>query len=311
MENHSYGHGPGEIPGSRSDPYIRNTLIGHCGSTSDYHAVTHASYPNYLAATSGYTQAFTSGGLRYYDVANIFGQADPSWRSYEEYMPTGCDHTDQTGSPADGDFYVGRHNPAASFSKLPVGAPRAGDCRKYDETLGTTASGPLVRDVRSGQLPRFGFITPGLCDDMHLLPPGDPGCPDPVAAGDAWLAKWVPVITAGPDYTAGRLVIDVTWDEGSGGTIGANCVVSSAVNCIVPDIVISPYTRHVVSGIDFSHYSLLKMTETLLRLPYLGAAAYRSTNNLCVPFGLCPRKPATLRPAPAGFREAMSQATRQ
>jgi phosphatidylinositol-3-phosphatase len=288
MENQSYGNGSGQIPGSASDPYIRRTLTAHCGSTSDYHAVTHPSYPNYLAATSGSTHGVVTGGLRYFDVKSIFGQVDPSWRSYEEFMPVNCDHVALTGSPATDRYYDGGHNPAASYSKLPVGAPKAGDCRKYDGPLGSVKSGHLRRDVRKGKLPRFGFITPGLCDDMHKLPPGVAGCPNPVAAGDAWLAKWIPIITAGPDYADGHLVIDITWDEGSGGSLGAHCLTSSARNCLVPDIVISPYTRHVVSGTDFSHYSLLKMTETLLRVPYLGAAGRSGTKNLCVPFGLCP-----------------------
>jgi phosphatidylinositol-3-phosphatase len=288
MENESYGHGPGQIPGSSSDPYLRRTLIGQCGSTSDYHAITHPSYPNYLAATSGRTHGVVAGGLRYFRGQNIFGQVDPSWRSYQQFMPVNCDHVAQTGSREADHYYVGRHNPAASYASLPVGAPKAGDCRRYDESLGTTKAGPLVQDVRTGKLPRFGFITPGLCDDMHLLPPGVPGCPNPIAAGDAWLARWIPIITAGPDYADGRLVIDITWDEGSGGTLGARCLTSAARNCIVPDIVISPYTRHVVSATDFSHYSLLKMTERLLRVPYLGAAAKAGTKNLCRPFGLCP-----------------------
>ena len=51
---------------------------------------------------------------------------------------------------------------------------------------------------------------------------------------------------------------------------------------------ISPYTTHVVSGTDFSHYSLLKTTEDLLGLPLLGHAADASTNDMCAPFGLCP-----------------------
>jgi phosphatidylinositol-3-phosphatase len=288
MENESYGLKPDQIPGSRSDPYIRGTLIGQCGSTSDYHAVTHPSYPNYLAATSGSTQGVVVSGLRYFRGPNIFGQVDPSWRSYQEFMPVNCDHVAQTGNPVTKHYYVGRHNPAASYASLPVGAPKAGDCRKYDEPLGTTTAGPLVHDIRGGTLPRFGFITPGLCDDMHLLPPGVAGCPNPIAAGDAWLAKWIPIITGGPDYAHGRLVIDITWDEGSGGTFGARCLTSAAPNCIVPDIVISPYTRHVVSAADFSHYSLLKMTERLLHVPYLGAAAKPGTKNLCGPFGLCP-----------------------
>jgi phosphatidylinositol-3-phosphatase len=287
MENRSYGTARAEIPGSPLAPYVDHQLIGHCGSTSDYHAITHPSYPNYLAATSGSTQAAGADGLRFFRAQSIFSQVDPSWRSYEEYMPARCDHVAQTGSPVSNHYYVGRHNPAASYSALPVGAPRAGDCRKYDEALGTTRSGALVHDVRTGKLPRFSFVTPGLCDDMHLAT----GCPTTAAAtaaGSAWLARWIPIIAAGSDYADGHLVIDIAWDEGSGGANGASCRTSDAVNCIVPDIVISPYTRHVVSGTDFSHYSLLKMTEKLLHRRYLGAAARRSTRNLCRPFGLCP-----------------------
>jgi len=287
MENRSYGNKTSEIPGSPADPYIRRTLIGHCGSTSDYHAVTHPSYPNYLAATSGSTHGVGADSLRYLKVKNIFGQVDPSWRSYEEFMPVGCDHVAQTGSPPADRYYVGRHNPAASYSSLPVGAPTAGDCRKYDEPMGGTTAGALAHDVRTGKLPRFSFVTPGLCDDMHLAADCEQSAVA-IADGDAWLAKWIPVITAGPDYTSGHLVIDITWDEGAGGSNGADCVTSDAANCIVPDIVLSPYTRHVVSGTDFSHYSLLKMTESLLHLRYLGGAARASTNNLCHPFGLCP-----------------------
>lgn len=284
MENRSYGKSPGEIPGSPPTPYIGHVLIGQCGSTSDYHAVTHPSYANYLAATSG-VPGPTSGPLQYIKIKNIFGQVAPSWRSYEEFMPVKCDHIGET--EVRHHYYVGGHNPAASYSSLPVGAPRKGDCRKYDEPLGTPASGSLSHDVRSGHLPRFSFVTPGLCDDMHLAPPC-PSLSQATADGDGWLKKWIPIITAGPDYRHGNLVIDITWDEGSGGSTGANCVISNAVNCIVPDIVISPYTRHVVSGGDFSHYSLLKMTEELLHLHFLGAAARPATRNLCHPFGLCP-----------------------
>ena len=71
---------------------------------------------------------------------------------------------------------------------------------------------------------------------------------------------------------------------------GQNCLGSTASDCLVPNIVISPYTTHVVSGISFSHYSLLKTTETLLGLPYLGHAADSTTNDMCVPFGLCPQQ---------------------
>ena len=287
MENTSYGKGATEIPGDPSASYIDGTLLAHCGSSSDYHGITHPSFPNYLGATSGSTHGAVSDRLQYYTGPSIFSQVDPSWRGYEEFMPANCNHAAQTGSAAAG-FYVSRHNPAASYSSLPVGAPTAGDCKKYDEPLGTATSGALVHDVDAGTLPRFSFVTPGLCDDMHTFPRGVAGCPNPIKTGDTWLSKWLPIITGGPDYTKGHLMIDVAWDEGSKGTDGADCLTSQASNCIIPNIVISPYTTHVVSAEDFSHYSLLKMTESLLHLRYLGGAARASTNNLCHPFGLCP-----------------------
>ena len=288
MENESYGTGPKAIPGDPSASYIDNSLLSQCGSTSDYHAATHPSYPNYLALTSGSIQDHTTDSLGYFNVPNIFGQVDPSWRSYEEYMPTNCDHYFQTGTDPPSQYYVGRHNPAASYSSLPVGAPTAGDCTTNDEPLGTTTTGALQHDAGAGELPEFSFVTPGLCDDMHAVPTGDTSCPDTVQGGDTWLSKWIPILTSSPDYTSGNLLIDITWDEGRGGSAGEDCINSQAADCIVPDIVISPYTTHVVSSIDLSHYSLLKTTEELLGLPLLGAAADPSTNDMCASFGICP-----------------------
>lgn len=288
MENQSYGTTSTKLPGNPSATYIRDTLSGQCGSASNYHAATHPSYPNYLAATTGSTQGWSSDKLSYFSVPSIFSQADPSWRSYQEFMPSGCDHFWQTGSATNHQYYVGKHNPAASYSALPLGAPSSGDCPRFDVPLGSASSGPLVSDITAGTLPAFATVTPGLCNDMHLVPAGDTSCPNSVAAGDAWLSRWIPLLTSGPDYTSGNLVIDVVWDEGRGGTHGSNCITAPTSDCIVPNIVISPYTRHVVSSTNFSHYSLLKMTESLLGYPFLGGAASADTNNLCVPYGLCP-----------------------
>ena len=125
MENMSYGTGSTEIPGNPRAPYIDNTLTAQCGSTSNYDGITHPSYPNYLAATSGSTQGSTSDTLGSFNVPNIFGQVDPSWRSYEEFIPANCSQSVQTGSLGTG-YYVARHNPAASYS---IVAGRRADCR--------------------------------------------------------------------------------------------------------------------------------------------------------------------------------------
>ena len=294
MENRSYGSSSAEIPGDPSASYIDNSLLSQCGSASDFHAETHPSYPNYLAMTSGSTQGVTSDTLSFTTGPSIFSEVDPSWRGYEEFMPTPCDHVAETGTDPPSQYYIGRHNPAASYSSLPVGAPSSGDCATNDLPMGTLTSGALQQDVASGGLPRFSMVTPGACDDMHELPTGDTSCPDLVKGGDTWLSNWIPAITSGPDYTSGNLMIDVTWDEGRGGSSGENCVTSAAVDCVVPDIVISPYTPHVLSGIDYSHYSLLKTTEELLGVPLLGHAADPGTNDMCAPFGLCTPSPSAV-----------------
>src|SRR5689334_11188675 len=48
FENHSYD----EIVGSPDAPYM-NRLAARCGLATNYHALTHPSLPNYIAATSG------------------------------------------------------------------------------------------------------------------------------------------------------------------------------------------------------------------------------------------------------------------
>src|SRR5690349_23635137 len=48
FENHAYD----QIVGSPDAPYM-SRLAARCGLATDYHALTHPSLPNYIAATSG------------------------------------------------------------------------------------------------------------------------------------------------------------------------------------------------------------------------------------------------------------------
>lgn len=287
MENVSYGGASNQIPGTTNSPYIDHTVLPQCGSNSNFHATTHPSYPNYLAMTSGSTHGVADDNLRYVTGPSLFSQVDPSWRAYNEYMPTNCDHVGQTGSNPPSQYYAGRHNPAVSYSDLPVGAPSAGDCATNDVPLGSPTSGALAQDAAAGSFPAFSFVSPGLCNDMHPLPAGDTSCPNLIKSGDAWLATWIPILTSSPDYTNGNLLIDVVWDEGRGGTNGADCTQSTSTDCITPNLVISPYTTAFVSTANVDQYSLLKTTEEILGVPLLGGAADPATTDMCGDFGIC------------------------
>jgi hypothetical protein len=113
LENHSYG----AILGSSQAPYF-NTLAKECAVATNYHNVTHPSLPNYIAATSGLSysslQKFLSdcgpSGRCDTSAKSIFGQGE-SWKSYEESMPSTCDHSNSGN-------YAVRHNPAAYYTTL-------------------------------------------------------------------------------------------------------------------------------------------------------------------------------------------------
>jgi phosphatidylinositol-3-phosphatase len=237
MENKPYG----SIIGNASAPY-ENRLAAQCGLAADYHGVGHPSLPNYLAATGGSTFGVTDDNgpsAHRINGDSIFGQLDRAnlgWRSYEESMPKNCDLA------ASGEYAV-KHNPAAYFT-----ASRPA-CNADDVPL---ARG-LDRDIAAGALPAFAFVTPNLCDDTH-------NCA--VSTGDAWLAKWIPRILAGPNYRAGNTLVVLTWDEGVGS------------GNQIPTIVIGPTVpTATIARARYDHYALLRTTENLLGLAPLGAAA--------------------------------------
>ena len=62
---------------------------------------------------------------------------------------------------------------------------------------------------------------------------------------DAWLKDWLPVIMAGPDFSAGRLAIVVTADEAE----------SSGPNRVLT-VLIAPGVAHEVVSTPLTHYSL-------------------------------------------------------
>ncbi len=250
MENRSYR----QIIGGGQAKYI-NSLARSCGLATHYAAVAHPSLPNYIAATSGGTQGIADDrppSSHSLPVMSLFEQAG-SAKSYQESMPATCALTDS--GP-----YAVRHNPGAYYLRI------RGACGADNLPLGTTRKGAFASALRKNTLPKFSFVTPNLCNDMH-------DCS--VATGDAWLRRWVSAIAASPSYRAGKTALFIVWDEDEG-----------PAGNRVPALVVSPYTRPGTrSARAFTHYSLLRTTETLLGIPtVLGKAA--SAASMRSAFGL-------------------------
>ena len=213
-------------------PYL-NVLIRGCGLATNYHAVAHPSLPNYLALTSGTTDG-------------IADDAEPSAHHVTTPNLFAQLHGDwrslEQSMPIACDkvtsgSYAARHDPAVYYSDL------AQTCKEDDVPLRE----PLELSAA------FTFITPNICDDMH-------DCS--VSTGDAWLARFVPQILDSPEYLAHEAVLFITWDESDTGP--ANQVATLVIAPSVP--------RGLRVDGAFTHYSLLRTTEQLLGLSYLGAA---------------------------------------
>ena len=255
FENHSST----VIIGSSQAPYF-NTLARECGLAASYHNVTHPSLPNYIAATSGLSYPALASflpdcnpsGKCVTSAKSIFSQAK-TWKSYEESMPSNCDH-------ANSGNYAVRHNPAAYYTTLH-------GCSSNDVPYSR-----LATDLAHNQLPAFSFITPNLIDDMHNGTTAD---------GNKWLSRNLPTILNSAEYKNGSTAIFITWDEGEGGhyASGEHCATNTSdVSCRIATLVISPSTQAGTrSGTLFNHYALLGTAEQLLGLPKLGMAASSPT----------------------------------
>ena len=249
MENEEYS----DIIGSRATPFINRLARRSALAAADF-SIAHPSLPNYLALTAGSTFGISSDCTDCSAAGDNLGSqlaaARIPWRAYMEDLPVPCFR----GSEAGG--YAKKHDPFVYYTRLT--AQRAA-CR---HVVGLST---LNADERRGQLPRFAWITPNLCHDMH-------DCS--TATGDRFLSRLVPRLLAslGP-----RGLLLLTWDEGSSDQ--GCCRLASGGHVAL--IAAGGQARHgVVLHSTTDHYSILQTIEDLLGLPRLRGAACACTPSL-------------------------------
>jgi len=249
MENEEYG----SIIGSSSAPYI-NSLARRYAIAAQMYAVRHPSLPNYLALTGGSTFGVDSDctgcSVGATSLADQLDQAHISWKAYMENLPHPC----FTGASASD--YAKKHDPFMYYRRI-VDDPAACDR--------VVPLSRLAADEGGGTLPRFVWITPNLCHDMH-------DCS--VATGDRFLSGLVPALlrALGP-----RGVLFLTWDEGSSDAECCRLASGGHITTIVAGAEARP---GAVLDQPVDHYSVLQTIEDLLGLPRLRGAACPCTPSL-------------------------------
>jgi phosphatidylinositol-3-phosphatase len=249
MENEEYG----DVIGSRQTPFI-NALAGRYALAKAMYATSHPSLPNYLALTGGSTFGITSDctdcSVNATGLADQLAGADLSWTAYMEDLPHPC-----YGGAGAGE-YAKRHDPFTYYIPLRTNPAQ---CHRVV---------PLTRlaaDEHAHMLPRFIWITPNLCHDMH-------DCS--TATGDVFLSRLVPPLLR----ALGRHgLLFIVWDEG---TTNDGCCRLAAGGHIAM-IVAGPGARaHARMTTPADQYSILQTIEDLLGLKRLRGAACACTPSL-------------------------------
>jgi phosphatidylinositol-3-phosphatase len=233
-----------DVVGTRQAPYVNAVARRYSFASRDF-AVGKPSLPNYLALTAGSTFGITTDCTGCSVAgANLVDQLEAariSWKAYMQGMPEPCFTRATAG------LYVKRHNPFVYYDDV-VSSPAR--CRRV------VPFRQLSRDIANGTLPRFVWVSPDLCDDMHSCS---------VRTGDRFLSRLVPSLLRG---LGPRGVLFLVWDEGD-------------ERGNVPLIVAGGGARrHARSGLEYDHYSVLRTVEDAFGLPRLRGAACRCTRPL-------------------------------
>jgi phosphatidylinositol-3-phosphatase len=260
MENHNWF----DIYQNSSAPYINQTLLPLASYAQQYYNPPgiHPSEPNYLWLEAGTNFGIVddNGPSQNHQpsqahLVTLLSQAGISWKSYQEDITGDVCPLTNTG------LYAPKHNPMVFFDDVtntndPMSATCITHIRPYTE---------LATDLQQNTVPRYAFITPNLCHDMHGA--GPCASADQVALGDTWLAAEVRKILAAPAYRNNG-VLFITWDEGEGsdGPIGM--------------IVLSPQAKGsgYANTVHYTHSSTLRTLQEIFGVtPLLGDAA-QATN---------------------------------
>ncbi|HET8559708.1 MAG TPA: alkaline phosphatase family protein [Marmoricola sp.] len=136
-------------------------LANTYAQASKYYGVTHPSEPNYIAATSGSNWWVNNDDpANRFDHRNIVDELEAhhiSWAAYMEAMP-------QTGWlgdnwPSDHNaLYASKHNPFVLYNDVRDNAQRLSHIKPYTD---------LAADLDSGNAPRYVWISPDQCNDLH------------------------------------------------------------------------------------------------------------------------------------------------
>jgi hypothetical protein len=326
LENESY-----EVTFGRDSPapYLAHTLTAQGVLLQNYYGIGHLSLDNYIALISGQApNEATQGDCVTYSE---FQMSAPGLDAHGQALGTGCvyplivrtlpDELETAGftwkaymedmgkdparesatcarSPINSqeallratvkDQYAVKHNPFVYFHSI---IDDQAHCDTHIVNLDK-----LTENLKSAaETANYVFITPNLCNDGHDVPCVDHE-PGGLVSADAFLKKWVPLITGSPAFKKDGLLI-ITFDEADAGRADGSIACCGELGLTgaryppglqgpgggrIGAVLISPLIRPgTISNASYNHYSLLRSVTSLFGVAPLGFAAEEGLH----PFG--------------------------
>ncbi|NWJ47547.1 MAG: hypothetical protein HXX08_16940 [Chloroflexi bacterium] len=222
---------------------IRQTYLGQLAGKGallkNYFAVTHPSYPNYLALVGGSTFGVTSDGQTDLDKSNLADLMDAagiSWKVYAEGLPT----TPCYKGVLSGD-YARKHEPFVSFLNVQNNPNRCANI---------VPASRLQSDITANSLAHYILYVPDQKNDGHDTGP---------KYTSTWLQGFLPPMLNNPQVSQGTLFV-VTFDEGLAGS-------SNQVYTVLAGDMVKAGSS---SDKRYTHYDLLRTIEDNFQLGNLG-----------------------------------------
>jgi Phosphoesterase family len=262
-----------DVIGNPAAPNL-NYLAKTFGVETDYFGVSpDSSESNYVGLLGGNTygvvsdDAYWKNQIHAPSLISQLDQAGVSWKAYLQALPYPgyegiCYPARCNGAPDSDPLFVSKHDGIQNFTT----SLNAADWSRQ------VPISYLAADLRSGNVPAFGYVVPDECHDMHGDPPycldsgniGDPENQHLVAVGDAYLGQLVSEITHASFWARGNNAIAITYDNGDN---SAGCCDANPGGGQIATIVITSHgPRGVKDGSPANHYSLLSSVEHALGL---------------------------------------------
>jgi hypothetical protein len=265
-------------PADSKTPLLRQLALQQ-RIAMNYYGVTHPSEPNYISMIAGDDFGFNSDAASCYskkikfschktDAANLVDDLESKnipWVGLMQSMPAagylGGDYFFNT-------TYAEKHDPFVFFADIAQNPKRLAHIRP----LGTPDTIlPYLANAKTS--PRFLYVVPDLCHDMH----GAPECAGKdqlYKKSDAYVSELIKLIIRAPAFTEQSAII-VTWDEGV--TNEACCGLAQGGGRVAT-IVFKKRPAAFRSQISYNHYSLLATIESVWGLRLLGHTSERNAD---------------------------------